>query len=41
MKVRGKGLYKTQVGETMELASPSKREDPGGADNSSLLKMFG
>ena len=29
------GLYKTQVGETLELASPSKREDPGVTDNSS------
>ena len=35
MKVHGKGHIKTQVGETMELASPSKRKDPGGADNSS------
>ena len=36
-----KGLYKTQVGETMKLASPSKRKDPGGADNSSCGRCSG
>ena len=39
-EIRKKGLCKTLVGTTIELASPFKKEDPGVVDKSSCSKYW-